>query len=246
MLERGHGAHRHVDLAGQQVGHHGPFAAVGHMQHVSLVLPGDVGLDRMRLRARAPRPHAQLARRCLGIGQQFGNGLGRHAAVDRQHGARGGDVGDRAQLSARIVGQLLVQRQVGRDRAGNGHQQRIAVRRRLGDVVGADDAAGTALVLHHHRLAELARQAIADGARQRVGQPARRVGDDQVDGLGRVGALCAGRGGRGGQGQHGEQGQGGLQQRAAQQVGSGRHDGVVSLGWMVRVALRRRGSLTPA
>ena len=47
---------------------------------------------------------------------------------------------------------------------GVDHHERVAVRRRLEHVGGADGRAGAALVLDHERLAELDRQLLADDA----------------------------------------------------------------------------------
>ena len=154
LLERGHRANRHVDLAGEQVAHHRAFAAIGHMQDIDAVGLVEVGLDGVRLRARAPGAHAQLAGFLLGISDQFRHGFHRQRAVDGQHRARHGDVGHLAQVGARVVGQLLVEGEVGGDRAGDGQQQRVAIGRRLGHIVGADDAAGAAFVFHHHGLSQ--------------------------------------------------------------------------------------------
>ena len=54
------------------------------------------------------------------------------------------------------------------------HHQRVAVRRRLEHVGGADGRARAALVLDDERLAELDRQLLADDARHDVGGAARR------------------------------------------------------------------------
>ena len=50
--------------------------------------------------------------------------------------------------------------------------QRIAVRRALGDEVGADRAAGAGLVLDHHDLSQLAAQLLRDHSRKHVGRAA--------------------------------------------------------------------------
>ena len=64
-------------------------------------------------------------------------------------------------------------------------QQRIAVGRGLGDLVGADRAAGAADILDHHALAEPFAQALGEQPRQHVGGGAGRERHHDADGAGR-------------------------------------------------------------
>ena len=52
-------------------------------------------------------------------------------------------------------------------------QQRVAVGLGLGDLLGADDAAGAADILHDHRLVEPRVQAVGQRAAQQVAAAAR-------------------------------------------------------------------------
>ena len=54
---------------------------------------------------------------------------------------------------------------IGREDAGRGHQQRVAIGRGLGDDVGADIAAGAGAILDDHRLAQRLGNSIGDDAR---------------------------------------------------------------------------------
>ncbi|MCY1244443.1 hypothetical protein D9M72_575160 [compost metagenome] len=67
------------------------------------------------------------------------------------------------------------------------HQQRVAVRLVLGDIVSADGGAGAGTVLDDHRLAEALGELVAQRACEYVGGAARRERHDQGDGLGRPG-----------------------------------------------------------
>ena len=67
-----------------------------------------------------------------------------------------------------------------------GHQQRVAVGRRLRHDVGADQRARAGAVLDHDGLLERRGQAIADGARQHVGERAGRIRHDEAQRPGRI------------------------------------------------------------
>ena len=54
----------------------------------------------------------------------------------------------------------------------------------LGNGVRANIATGSRLVLHHHRLAQRAGQGLGQQARLHIGRRARRVADDDAQGLG--------------------------------------------------------------
>ena len=65
--------------------------------------------------------------------------------------------------------------------AGEAHQQRVAVGRRLGDRLGGDVAARARLVLDDHALLERRRHRHRDRTRDRVGGAARRRADQKLD-----------------------------------------------------------------
>ena len=91
------------------------------------------------------------------------------------------------------VGELRLH--AGHHREGEGgEQQRVAVGRALRHEVAADDGAGARLVVDDHRLAELARHALARDAGDDVAAAPRREGHDDTDGT--VGVSGAGPGGQ--------------------------------------------------
>ncbi len=92
---------------------------------------------------------------------------------------RPGDARDRRDVAHEIELEIAVERRVhrvGRDR----HQDRVAVRRGLGDVFGADIAGGARPVLDHELLAEPLRQMLPREPRDGVGCAAGRERDDQM------------------------------------------------------------------
>jgi hypothetical protein len=63
---------------------------------------------------------------------------------------------------------------IDRDLAVGEKRERVAVGLRLRDEIGRDVAVRADAVLHHHRLADVLRELLADDARRDVGRPARR------------------------------------------------------------------------
>ena len=107
-----------------------------------------------------------------------------------EHRRRDADLRDRREILHRIVRHLGVEAgidRVGRDRRD---QQRVAVRRGLRDLVGADIAARADLVLDEELLAEQFRELGGEDAPDDVGRPAGR--ERHHDANGPVGILsCA-------------------------------------------------------
>ena len=106
----------------------------------------------------------------------------------------------RHEVLLRIVGQRLV----GGRRDGNlgdrRNQQGVAVRVGADDGQGSKGAAGAGAVLDHHRLVEELGHALAEQPGNEIGATAGRIGDDELDRLGRP-VLRLGRAGR--TGKHG-------------------------------------------
>ena len=146
----------------------------GEMAGGAVTLRGEIELARMRFGKRDQLLHGG---RLL---------LRRH----RQHQRHGGDERDRHE-TVRIVGELLVKRLVDGERRRIGEQQRIAVRRGLGRLFGADIAAGAGPVVDDHRLAPFLRQLLRHHAHQRVGRGARRRRHDDLDRPRRIGLRLA-------------------------------------------------------
>jgi hypothetical protein len=65
-------------------------------------------------------------------------------------------------------------------------QHRVAVRRRLRDLIGAERAGSTRLVLDHDRLAQPLRDIGAENPRHRIDRAARRIRNDEPDRPARV------------------------------------------------------------
>ena len=80
----------------------------------------------------------------------------------------------------RVVGGLRVERRRGDDRRGVGEQQRVAVRRRLGHDVGAEDAARAGTVVHQETLPQALGIVLGEHARGDVARPAGREDDDDA------------------------------------------------------------------
>ena len=82
--------------------------------------------------------------------------LGFDVRIDHQQIRRRRHHGDRREKFVDVELPFRRQRGGGRhQRAGRGHQQRIAVRRRFDGGLGADAAGGAGLIFDHYRLAPL-------------------------------------------------------------------------------------------
>ena len=123
-----------------------------------------------------PGRHAlEVAERRVGLG-------------DEQDGAER-DQRHRDQVLRRIERQLGVERRVVGVRRVGGDQEGVAVGRRLGDDLRADDGVGAGLGIDHHLLAEPRRQRIGDHPHHGVDRAARIERHDDAHRLGRPGRL---------------------------------------------------------
>jgi hypothetical protein len=118
-------------------------------------------------RAAARRGHVDLARIGLGIGDELGDGLGRHVRVHHHHVGEQHRPGNRRAVANEIERQLVVERRidgvVGSDEADGVAVGERAQRRRHADIsTGAD------LVLDDKLLAQAFRQILSDDARHSV------------------------------------------------------------------------------
>ena len=122
----------------------------------------------------------------------------RQIRVGDQHQGKAAGERDRDEVFDRIVWQALVDEGVDHRRRHRLEDQRIAVWPRTGDRVGGDRAAGAALVLHHHLLAELVAEMLGGEPRHHVDAAPRRQRNDKLDRTVRPGFLrrerAAGRG----------------------------------------------------
>ena len=127
--------------------------------------------------ADAARGHIDLARIGLGVGDEFGDGLGREGRVHLHHAERVNDAGDRDDVADEVEIEIVVQRRVPDVRrvisssvwpSGVGSHDRL----------GADIAAGAGPVLNDKRLAEALRQPLSHQPRENVGRSAGAEADD--------------------------------------------------------------------
>ena len=103
-----------------------------------------------------------------------------------EHIGPGADHRDRREIAHRIVRQLAVHARIDRHRAGDAEEQRIAVGRRFGGDLGADDGAGAGPVVDDNLLPEHGRHFRREHARDDVAATAGSEGHDEFDGLGRI------------------------------------------------------------
>ena len=137
----------------------------------------EADLARLRARGRQKRPEIRCRQRRPRHQEE-------RAALE-QH--------DRREIALDVVGQLLLQRHVHRERSEVAHAEGVAVGRRLCHGVGADHATRARAVLDHHRLAERLRELGADLARAQVAEAAGRIGHDPSQRLRRPRVLRVGR-----------------------------------------------------
>jgi hypothetical protein len=136
--------------------------------------------------AGAGRAVVELAGLCLGKIDELPDVLRRQGGVDHQHHRDGGGEHHRRIVLESVVVHLGVQRRADHDCRGV-VEDRIAVGERARRLLGGDVAARAGLVVHHHLLAHLHRELLRDHARDNVGRPAGREGDDHAHRLGGVG-----------------------------------------------------------
>jgi hypothetical protein len=99
---------------------------------------------------------------------------------------RGRDLGDSGEIAQRVVADFAVHRGnhgLGRLRTD---EQRVTVGRRFGDVIGADDAAGTGPVLDQHGMADAIGEPLRQDARGEIDTAARGERDDDANRLRRI------------------------------------------------------------
>ncbi len=134
----------------------------------------------------AGRRHVDLARIGLGVGDELGNGLGRNRWMYLHDVGRADDARDRRDVADEIEIELVVERRVDRIRRTD-QQQRIAVRRRTHDRLGADIAGGARPVLDDEGLAEPLRQPLAHQTCDDVARAAGGKTDDDAHRPRRIG-----------------------------------------------------------
>ena len=135
----------------------------------------------------APTPGMRrLQRLLLHQGEQLGERVRLERLAADQHQRVVVDEDDRREVFLGVERQVLVERDVGRN-LQIVQQQRVAVRRRMGDAAGGDGGAAAADVLDDEILLRASPTATwRQHARELVGRPAGRIGHDDGDGAARI------------------------------------------------------------
>ncbi len=127
----------------------------------------------------AGRSHVDFARIGLGIGDELGDRLGRNRWMHQDDHRDADDAGDRGDVADEVEIELVVERRI--DRIGDGgEKQRVSVRLRIHDGLGAEVAAGSRPIFDDEILAEPLGQPLPDQARGDVDPAAGRKADDDV------------------------------------------------------------------
>src|SRR5215203_3989136 len=105
----------------------------------------------MHAAAAAGRGEIELAWALLGQRDQLRDGFRWYRRMHQHHVGARRDQADWGKILARIVADIRIERRVDGERAG-GDQQRVAVRRALGDLARRNGSAGAATVLDHDGL----------------------------------------------------------------------------------------------
>ena len=135
--------------------------------------------------AKARAGEHDLARFGLGRGDQRLDVLVGRVRPHHDEQARGRDLPDPVERVDRVVAHLLGHDR-GDDLARGLDADRVAVLRRIGDRLVAEQPSGARPVLHDDGLTELLLHALRDDARDDVGAAAGAERDDHLDGLRRV------------------------------------------------------------
>ncbi len=145
----------------------------------------------------AGRRHVDLARIGFGVGDELRNRRGRHRQVDLHHQRHAHDAGDRRDVADEIELEIVVERGVdGVVRPG--HEQRVAVGRRVRDRLDRDIAAGAGTVVDDYGRSEPLRQPLRDDAGDDVLRAAARKAAEDAHRPRRIG-LRPGDAGQGGE-----------------------------------------------
>jgi hypothetical protein len=191
-----------VDLAAQQVVHGRRGALVGHGRHVDL--HGRLEQQAAQVRGRADARIGQVDLALVGLHPlgKLGVVVGRQVGPADQRHRHFVDHAEVFEVVQRLVGQRAVQRRCAGD-ADVVQQQRVAIRRGLGDLVGAQRAADAADVLDDDGAAQRLAQRFGEVPGDLVGRAPGGEGHDERDGFVGVFGQC-GKGNNGGQEARGE------------------------------------------
>ena len=128
----------------------------------------------------------ELAGAFLGEPDEVGDRSHRQRRIDHQDVGTEDDERERYEIGGRVVGQLLVQRDVDRHHRARSHQQRVTIRRRARNGERAGHAARARPILDHERLAEPLLQPLCEHACQEFGAAAGCERHHQRDRPGRI------------------------------------------------------------
>jgi hypothetical protein len=114
-----------------------------------------------------------LARLLFGERDEFGDRTSGQRRGHNQHVGQRNHLRDRRKIAQRVVRQVLFHDVIDGERARR-HEQRVAVRRRAGRRLRADDGARAGPVVDDEGLAHRLRESLPEQARDGVGAAARR------------------------------------------------------------------------
>ncbi len=178
--DRRNGREGEVHLAGEQIDHRRPSAAIGNVVDLDLRDLPKLLAGEMDRGAQSGRRKGHLAGLLPGERDQFLGALGRHVRMHHQQ--------QRRHREQRHGGEILpgVVRQLAGEQAGIDHERAVdhadgvAVRRRRRDRLRADLARAAAAIVDHERLPERAFEMRLHQPRQDVGRAARRIRHDHA------------------------------------------------------------------
>ncbi len=175
---------RRLHLAAKQIGQ--IAATIRHVHHVNVghhveQFAGHVGRG-----AAADRSEVYLAGVFLRVVDELRQRLGRHRRVDHKHERQQHQARDRHQVAEEVEVELVVERHV--EHVGHGRgEQRVAVRRRFHDDLGADIGGAARPIVDDELLLEPLRQPLSDEPRGNVGRDSDRIRYDHADRPRRIG-----------------------------------------------------------
>ncbi len=150
-----------VDTARQHVDIGAADGAIGHLDHGGAGAPHESGADDLLAAAGAGMGDGELAGALPPVADDLGEVLLRQVGARHHHIGKGIDEGDRHEV-IELVADLLIEREVEGHVAQAADQQRVAVGRRRGRRLGADQGARPGAVLDEEGLAHQLGQPVGE------------------------------------------------------------------------------------